>query len=289
MKESERFAADRPFADEFRAAYRGRQDPADALWWFDHPAEASPSGLISPGERREQLRRLAYSRHGGIDAETALSRLEEELAADRADTVAALIEVSLRHPSERVALPAIGEPGVSATVRLGPVDDPVAGSPKAKRSRRRASTLTASAVVLALGGGIALGMALDTPVHEPQHPAMLDVFSRSRVEADTPRDLGFGLALDSSTFYRLSESPVSVTGAVQLVYAVRDAQGSPCLVLIAGMPRVTTISCVPEADISRSGISAYLQDESMSYSAVWATDGSVSVSGVLLSGQIRER
>lgn len=103
---------------------------------------------------------------------------------------------------------------------------------------------------------------------------MLDVFKRQRVATDIPATAVSGTELSSDTFRLLSGSP-SVNPSAPSAYAVRNTAGSPCMLLIAGDSRQTTISYVPEPEISRSGISACTQDATRYYSALW-TDETVS-------------
>ncbi len=111
---------------------------------------------------------------------------------------------------------------------------------------------------------------------------MLAVFTRAQVATDLPTSAVSGAELSSDTFRLLSGVP-SADGATRLVYAVRNTAGSPCLILIIGESRQTTISCVPEPEISRSGMSAYLQDATDYYAVLWQTDGTLSAYGGLVT------
>ena len=104
---------------------------------------------------------------------------------------------------------------------------------------------------------------------------MLAVFARAQVATDLPTSAVSAAELSSDTFRLLSGVP-SADGATRFVYAVRNTAGSPCLILIIGESRQTTISCVPEPEISRSGMSAYLQHATDYYAVLWQRDGTVS-------------
>jgi len=72
-------------------------------------------------------------------------------------------------------------------------------------------------------------------------PKMLDVSKRQQVATDMPATAVSGTELSSDTFRLLSGSP-SVNPSAPSVYAVRNTAGSPCMLLIAGDTRQTTIS-----------------------------------------------
>ena len=48
-----------------RAAYRGRHDVLDALWWAAHPLTASPRGVADPASSLRELQRSVFSRVTG--------------------------------------------------------------------------------------------------------------------------------------------------------------------------------------------------------------------------------
>ncbi len=58
----ERAQADPEFEDALRAAYQGRHDVLDALWWAAHPLTTSPRGVSDPALAVKDLQRAAFSR-----------------------------------------------------------------------------------------------------------------------------------------------------------------------------------------------------------------------------------
>jgi hypothetical protein len=58
----ERVKDDPEFEVALRAAYRGRHDVLDALWWAAHPFTTSPRGVADPATGLRDLQRAVFSR-----------------------------------------------------------------------------------------------------------------------------------------------------------------------------------------------------------------------------------
>jgi hypothetical protein len=293
MGDYEKFADDPAFAQAFTAAYRGRHEPHDALWWMSHPDQPCPTGVVSPAADRARLATLAYSRAGGPATQLVLASLEAELTSDRQATTAALAEASVALLEPRIPR------GHEHSADEAPSDPQTPSASPGGRGRITGRWTVVGATVIALFLGIGVGVSVgatlgrasavgaSTPQSSRQPlglwasgpPKMLDVFTRAQVGNDMPTSGVSGAELSSDTFRLLSGVP-SADLAAFAIYAVRNTAGSPCLLLIVRESRQTTISCVPEPDIPRSGMSAYLQDATDYYAVLWQTDGTVSsVSG----------
>jgi hypothetical protein len=102
-----------------QAAYRGRHDVRDALWWAAHPGTTAPSGAADPTLELQRLRSAAFSREGQesdwVDAalpsggthrvrraEALALDCEARIEQDRADLRALLAALAGR-PDESVA------------------------------------------------------------------------------------------------------------------------------------------------------------------------------------------
>jgi hypothetical protein len=120
----ERCAADPRFESRLRAAYRGRHDVLDALWWAAHPLTDSPRGKSDPAAELRQLQNAVFSREpsasplidvsdartGAVlrvrESEHRLQEMQRRLAADAAALSAALDTVDPAEASSAVSTPA---------------------------------------------------------------------------------------------------------------------------------------------------------------------------------------
>ena len=283
MAEYEEFLSSKAFAADFVAAYRGRHDPADALWWLEHPTVDSPNGRAAPAHDRPRLESLAFSRGGGVEAQRALQSLDAEIARDREDTLDALARI---HPAgSQLAQAESVDPTVSPAIPGQPVTE-VSGMPV---RQNRWGWWVGSAAVIALIAGIGVGSSF-SPTANPRSsppsptttvsssvasPKMLEVFSQRQVASDTPSAITFGTTLDASTFRQLGDFPATDSYSGVKVYAVRNMARSICLVLAIDEPLESTITCVPVADLGRSGISLYRQNETQFETVRWSSYGSL--------------
>lgn len=84
----ERAGSDPDFETGLRAAYQGRHDVLDALWWAAHPLTSSPRGVADPARELRDLQRAAFSRSDDRtpeevqEAERRLHEVERMLAED---------------------------------------------------------------------------------------------------------------------------------------------------------------------------------------------------------------
>jgi hypothetical protein len=90
---------------DLTAAYRGRHDLRDALWWRAHPLTSTPAGIADPAQALRPLQDAVFSKvadatdSGGMSGTSAeLSALTEELAHDRGE-----LDVVLDRFGERTA------------------------------------------------------------------------------------------------------------------------------------------------------------------------------------------
>ena len=291
MVEYEEFLSNKAFASEFAAAYSGRHDAADALWWLAHPVVDSPSGAAAPARDRAQLESLAFSRGGGVEAQRALQSLEAEISRDREDTLDALARVrpagsqlGQEKRIDRVDRPAIPAP---------PVEDEFGHPGRCSRSYWWVGSATAIALIagIGIGGNFPSGTTSDLlppssteTVSRSKAPLkMLDVFSQAQVATDTPPGIGFDPQLDADSFRRIDKFPATASATGVSVYAARNTVRSVCLVVVFKAPAGSTITCVPEDDLGSSGISSYRQDDTRFDDVRWNSDGSLEMGRGLTS------
>lgn len=91
----DRALADAAFRERFRSGYRGDADPLDALWWLEHPGDASPAGTESPWAAARRRRRRIYA-PGATEAELDAARAAERRAVAVREAANAALEEALR-------------------------------------------------------------------------------------------------------------------------------------------------------------------------------------------------
>ena len=88
-------SADAALASDLRAAYRGRHDVLDALWWRAYPLTATPGGRPDPAAELPRLQAAVYARPGPdgslVESERRLGDLTARLRQDDADLDAVLL------------------------------------------------------------------------------------------------------------------------------------------------------------------------------------------------------
>jgi hypothetical protein len=266
-RDYEEFVANSEFAAAVSAAYRGRHDVRDAVWWLDHPSLSGPTGAVSPADGRDELERAAYSRAGATDPAwaDALQRLDAELDADRAATREAIAEA--RRPVEVVEAVVV----VDAS------------------SRRRWGVPVIAAVVAVLIGlviGFQVGSTRET-VEEPGYVTAtnqatqqfdgIDAFARQEEPNDTP-GADLPSSFDGASFRVLSASTGGVLD-LPLVYAARIEGNRMCLIAVVGTgdPRAT-FACVVEEELPLTGLQVGWQQGEDGGLVSWDGTGGVQMS-----------
>ncbi len=153
----ERASADMAYRARVAAAYDGRRDVLDALWWLEHPDEATPSGRPSPYDEVRRLRAAVY----GVDADPrAIDRygaLRAELAGEEA-----AIRSAVRAADSATPAPTAG---ASAST---PVETERGGPPQAPARRRSwIPVVIVTAAVLAVGLGVSGAIGAAAPRAAP--------------------------------------------------------------------------------------------------------------------------
>src|SRR3954468_8953926 len=156
MTPYERASNDRAFLDRFVRAYRGANDPLDALWWQEHPDEAAPSGAPAPALALADLRRAMYAPGADQAAAERYRVLESELAHEREAVLAALVAADARAAPRFAPAGAVPSGGLDAAASA-----PVSPSePAAPGRSRRPLLLALVAAVAAFAVGLLIAPAL---------------------------------------------------------------------------------------------------------------------------------
>lgn len=271
---------------DLRAAYRGRFDVRDALWWRAHPLEPTPDGVPDPAGRLQELQAAAYSRasaaeplvefvdpltHETVRATESARRLRalmSELDADAAALDAAIESVQNHTGRRAFRLPAPG--GAS------------------RRTLWRAA-LVATAVGAIVGAGVTT--AVVQPRAEAEAEAEADVLgiftdtSRRPASDDLP-DLGD--RFDPASIR--SVTPAAAAESGYGMYVARNSDGHYCVVLQHPDRRIDA-RCADAEDIAAEGLRLDVTivqapfgpaDEKrpnpIDASVVWAPDGDFAVS-----------
>lgn len=188
---------DPAFVQRFVAAYAGRHDALDALFWLRHPDSEAPSGAESPAAVLRTARAAVYRRDAGEDDRRRVQALASAIAGDEEATRAAIARATVP--------PSIG--AADAGLPTSQFEPPV---PATRPQRARAAVIAGGAVAAAvalIGGGIALSggsgatpratpSVQSTPIPYLGGPAAV---SRSRADLaalfDHPQDAFLGLFL----------------------------------------------------------------------------------------------
>lgn len=244
----DRARGDSAFLERFTLAYRGGDDPLDALWWHEHPESRAPSGAPPRAAELAELRRAVYA--PGADRALAAryrrlqARLEQERAAVR-DALAAAEQPEGRSRATEAA------PAASI--------EPTAGSRSVPRTR--AGVVVALAATAAFAAGVLVAPALGrgaapapsaapTPSPTASAPLLssasgsgsaLAIFGEPQRDVDRPA-VGTDARLLPQTFHRLQAMP---TLGID-VYAAEDTYGDVCLVALSVEAHLTA-SCTPNA------------------------------------------
>lgn len=226
-------------AARFAAAYSGPSDPADALVWWEHPAEPGPSGANSPAAIADARLRALFAPGAGAGDQAAYEDAARLADADRAATRAALDEIGAL---EDAAAPTIVEiePAESDAVEV----DPAPGD--ARRRRRWARPIAVVGVAAFVIGGAAtvglqtIGTAVGYagPGAAPTPTATLaDPRPSGRVLADLSSDQRSANGADGSGFTSYRSAEVDAHGRrVQLGVTCR---GEGTVVVVIGSGFVT--------------------------------------------------
>lgn len=275
----ERALRDPAFRARVTAAYSGRHDVIDALWWREHGTAISPSGRSAPAAARARLEQTAFGRATADDPATAPQRAAASSELDRLLADLAAERQAIDH-AVRAADAAPGSPGTSRSIgtRSAPgdqaehEDESLTGSTDrtepdgdvsthdwAPSRRRPARTLmawlAAAALVVGAGAGLAAGLVVgnvppaDSEATSPptdDSPAALTIFDREQVPSDLPPVLQ-NIRLRATTLRPLGEA-----GAGSL-FAARDIDDNVCLVLVKP-DGAYTATCVPQNAFPTEGI-----------------------------------
>ncbi len=255
----------------FRDAYRGPHDPADALFWLDHPDQPGPSGAPPPGAAALALRRQVY---GPDSTPVAAGRLRDLQAQDDRDWIEArrALSIALTEP------PPVDAPPEN----VAPRDvDPDVDAARGRSVRRLLRTgLTALACVAAgLGVGAVVGLlepgagdgavvAVAAPVVATADPSIVQRPSGSAV----PSGVILNPQIVQDSVHRLAA--VGADGTA--LFAARNRLGNVCL--LAGRSFISA-ACVSPGDFHRSGVALQWTTDPAGPRrvAIWRPDGSVTL------------
>jgi len=285
----ERALTDPDFLPAVTAAHRGRWPVLDALWWWAHPAEATPSGSPSPTARLSALQRRLFGADGDAAGDgtvaAAARELETEIAAERAAIGAALAAVGAGAAGTGVPAPAVDSPLPTTAPPTAlepdsapPTPDEAAetlsdGGPTPDPAPPRNRLLLGAGLVGALLVGAFVGhqvTAANRPGALAPTPAAssgsatpsavpviaAQVFARVQTGQDFPR-VAMPAAYDPASFRYLGAAGWRDSDANGVTdspyYAARGAENMVCLVVVPeGAGYLTT--CTPEEDFPSTGL-----------------------------------
>lgn len=279
---------DPEFLQQVRAAYTGVYDVMDALWWFSHPTETTPSGTPSPSAHLNDLQRRLFSATGDSLGNDRMSRelhqLEAEIAASK---------LSIRHAvATALARPArlsgsaptqkdVAQDDAGAVAQLPAV--PGTAERPAHRSRRTTHLITAFGMAAALACGVIIANSVNAAKSTDAAPAALLIFRNPQVPEDIPTQR-MPPTFESGSFRELVPARFSWTD--RAIYAVRAFTDMVCLVAVTSdQGHVST--CTHEDQFADAGlyISWSVDGEELdpglpvsrrqTRQAVWRPDGEV--------------
>ena len=257
----ERAGDDPEFDARLRAAYQGRHDVLDALWWAAHPLTSTPRGTADPASELRELQRAAFSRSAAatpaetLEAERRLHEAERALADDArhlAEAVAAVESTTPAiddqraddapptegpvRPLRKYLVPSVSVAAVLAAILVFPTISginadadggpaPTAPPITSERVRTEIVTLVSEANV---GDPFALLEREQTPDDLPPEVIL-------RFDPQTYRALP-GLVPHAALYASASEEPDSI-----------------CLVVVRGEMSMSTCTTEPEFDWLRLG------------------------------------
>ena len=276
------------------AAHRGRWAALDALWWLDHPADATPGGRPSPEAELRVLQRRLFAEDGDAAGDHAVAQAvherERQIEAERAAIEQALAAVRLGRPVPPDGTgPADARPEAQsadppdAGIDGGAEDDdpasdllPVSAAPDVPASSRRRIRLViglAAAVLLgvALGSAVGAGGQLDgvlagatpsatpTPRATPEKPMPVlaaQVFARPPTDRDTPRVTMPASFAPGSFRYLGSAGWTDADGDGLTDQPYYAARGSENMMCLVLVPEDGGYlsTCAPESDYPSTGL-----------------------------------
>lgn len=254
----------------FRREYRGRHDPADALYWLDEPDRFGPSGAPPPSAAMLALRRRVYGRQATPADAVRLAALQQQIERDRGE-------------ARRAHRAAIAHPA-AAGATAAPIASAVGGEPKNIRTARRwarirVATIALGCTALGVGFGALIGLlepgAGDGPAVGATNGVVTTV-DPSIVLHPTGSPAEVGVILSP----QIVPSTVAVLLALDTdrpaLYAARDRLGDVCLLVSR---EFVTAACVPPADFQRSGVTLQWTADLTGPGRVasWLPDGPLSV------------
>jgi len=305
-----RAQCDPVFLQEVRAAYDGRHDSLDALWWKSHPADPAPSGALPPSAALSDLQRRVFSADGGSlgdhDTTRELRELEAQLSADHRAIQNAIAAASAWRTGRRADPSAdTGEPAPAATDGLIETDATSATGAATRTLRSRGpirNLLVAFCIAAALICGAIIGAQMSNTDADASPPASPSVdpkptaapltaaliFKSAQVPSDLPaQPMPETLVRDSFRNLLPAEASSTRNG----IYAARSTSNMICLVALTSESAYVS-SCAVESEFPVIGLRVYwsadidyLTSDGAAIStptdlnAVWKPDGSVESGG----------
>lgn len=120
----DRALTDPAFLARFAAAYRGRHEPLDVLFWQQHPGSSAPSGAEDPAAALRRARVAVYRAGASDDDRRLVAELASAAEQERAAGAAALAVAAPtpgaqeRDPDDRHETGAVADPAGSRSSRM---------------------------------------------------------------------------------------------------------------------------------------------------------------------------
>ncbi len=272
---------------ELRAAYHGRFDVRDALWWRAHPLEPTPDGVPDPASRLADLQAAAYSRSSTLEP---LVYFVDPLTNEtvRATGSARRLRVLMSELDEDAA--ALDEAIDSVQNRPGRRAFGLPATPRwASRWTLWRAALVASAVGAIVGAGVTTAvMQPGAGADAEASTGVLGIFTDTsrRPAADDLPELGNRFDPNSIR----SVTPATAAESGYGMYVARNSDGHYCVIL-QHPDGLIDARCADAEDIAESGLRLDVTivqapfgpaDEKrpnpIDASVVWAPDGDFAVS-----------
>ncbi|WBM80938.1 hypothetical protein KIV56_06495 [Cryobacterium breve] len=257
-------SADAALASALRAAYRGRHDVLDALWWRAHPLAVTPGGRPDPAAELPRLQSAVYARPGptgsAVESERRLHALTAQLRQDESDLDAVLVLFrDAVRSGGALPRPAPGTPPAPGVPGSPGAADATVRAPRALRTRtlRRSALLVAAGVLV---GGIAVAMAsvvlphggpASGPGTEPAasaSPGLLALFDQPPIPDQTTIDLGPDFRRDSIHAMFVERETSS------FVYVAARRGDELYCVILRTQGQQGASACVGLAELARRGL-----------------------------------
>jgi hypothetical protein len=277
--EYSRALRDNRYRELIIAAYGGRHDAMDALWWNSNPLKTAPSGEEPPSAPLASLQRRVYSADPNLlnmaVHERELQNLIESLSLDRE-----FIQAAIRAADAATGLD--WHHGLEAPPAFEPQAREMSGDDE-RPPRARPSSRTIAIVIVALVGGVFLGSVLPTAQTGSSPGAVSSTSSPN--PADALRI--FDIAQDSNDLpaqLAASEFPQETIRRIFIsdensVYAARGRDNEVCLVVVTSAEGYVA-SCSLGSEFPPSGLRVGWSD---TVAKVFTHDSTVLTAGPLPS------